>query len=525
MRKLVSTDQMRELERGAEALGLPGPALMENAGRAVAEAIRRRYPPSTTRNTLVVVGPGNNGGDGLVVARHLHDFGYRVAVYLIARALTGDAKEELLRDRQVPLIPQPTDPDLVRFDALLAGSDLVVDALLGTGRLRPIGGPMAQALDRINRSVPRPFVVALDLPSGVNADTGDADPYTPAADLTVTLGEPKRGLVLGEAARLFGCLEVADIGLPAGLSARLAVSYADAAAVAALLPPRPHVSHKGSFGRVVVVAGSKLYTGAPVLAARGAARIGAGLVTLACPETVRPSLAAHTVETTFLPLPDAGAGELGPEAVAPLTSALTGVAAVLVGPGIGRSTATALFLEGFLAWLKVSGVPTIVDADALTLLAQNPSWWERLPDEVILTPHPGEMARLTGASVGPDRIDVARRSAATWGAVVVLKGPYTVVARPDGAAAVLPFATAALATAGTGDVLAGAILGLLGQGARLADAALVGGYVHGVAGERVAVRFGAAGGLASDVAQELPEARRTIEETRPRSLAGGAGQW
>lgn len=516
MNKVVTVNQMRILEREAEALGLPGPALMENAGRAVAEVIRARFRVTTFRQVLVLVGPGNNGGDGLVAARHLADAGFDVVVYLVDRPFSQDAKLALLQQRHVPLISLADDLGLIRLDTALAEADLLVDAVLGTGRARPIVDGMADVLDHANRQRPRAVIVSVDLPTGVNADTGQADPHAVHADLTITLGNPKRGLLLGDGVDLAGEVVVVDIGIPAVLEATIPIDYASPASIARLLPHRSRAGHKGTFGRALVVAGSVHYTGAPVLAALGAERIGAGLVTLACPASVRESLAAHTVETTFLPLPDEGTGTLTPASLEPLLAVLADYAGLLVGPGIGRSPATATFLEQLLARYPRPELPLVVDADALTLLGQWEHWWERLPRQVILTPHVGEMARLSGQPPPTDRIEWAVTSARSWRAVVVLKGPYTVVAQPDERATVEPFATPALATAGTGDVLAGAILGLLAQGLAAGDAATAGAFVHGLAGQIMEQQIGPSGGLATDLASLLSRALTSLRATARR---------
>lgn len=515
MNKVVSVDQMRALEREAEALGLPGPALMENAGRAVADIIASRFRSDAFRHVLVLVGPGNNGGDGLVIARHLQDFGYTAAVYLVNRAPSNDARFALLRQRGVRFYLMTDDSGLSQLGTALDDADLIVDAVLGTGRARPIVDGMADVLDRVRASSVRPPVVAVDLPTGVNADTGQADPHALAANLTVTLSNPKRGLLMGDAVDLTGVLVVADIGIPDAAGHDISLDYADLDRIARIIPSRPRASHKGLFGRVIAVAGSALYTGAPVLAARGAERIGAGLVTLACPSGVRDSVAAHTLETTFLPLPDEGRGELGPSAMEPLVNVLRDYSAVLVGPGIGRSSMTSDFLDQLLLRLKESSIPVVFDADALTLLSRREQWWDALPARSILTPHPGEMARLSGSNVDGDRIQQAVAAAQAWRVILVAKGAYSIVANPSGAATMLPFANPALATAGTGDVLAGAILGMLAQGLEPEMAALAGGYVHGTAGEIVAKRFGPSGGLASDLADALPQALEAIRSLSP----------
>ena len=508
--KVVSVEDMRRLEREAEGMGLPGPALMENAGRAVSDAILRRYPPTVYPHVLVLAGPGNNGGDALVAARHLHDAGARVTVYRVNRPPVMDAKVALLEQRGIRLINQADDLGLVELGDAVDGSDLIVDGVLGTGRARPIAGALADLLDRVNARRSGAPVIAIDLPTGVDADTGAADPHALRADLTITLGHPKKGLLMGAAVDLTGELAVADIGIPLTLSDPLPTDYADATMIRPLLPARPRSAHKGTFGRVLIVAGSRLYTGAPVLAALGAEHVGAGLVTLACPASIRDALAVHTLETTFLPLPDDGGGVLAPSSLEPLDSVLDSYAAVLVGPGLGRAAPTEAFLQGLLARLRSRSMPVVIDADALTLLASWPRWWEQLPARAILTPHPGEMQRLTGAEVHPDRIEQARNSARAWKTVLVMKGAYTVIALPNGRAIVLPFANPALATAGTGDVLAGAILGLLGQGLETDAAALVGGFLHGAAGEMVRDALGPAGVLAAEVARNLPGALRRV---------------
>lgn len=521
--KIVSVAEMRELERRAAELGMPGPALMENAGRATADLVTELMVSAGRaradlvaarfgrkgRRALVLVGPGNNGGDGLVAARHLHDAGFGVVVYLVNRTADADAdaKVLLLRQRGVPFLSLAADPELVRLSDALRSADVILDAILGTGRSRPIAEPLAALLDQINHATSTPLV-ALDVPTGVDAETGAVDPRALRADLTITYGFPKRGLVQGPAVDRVGKLVVADIGIPAALASHLPVDYVEAEAIRPRLPRRTLASNKGTFGRALIVSGSRLYTGAPVLAARAAERIGAGLVTLACPASVRPSLAAHTLESTFLPLPDADSGELIPAALETLRTRLDDYRAVLIGPGIGRSAETAAFLNGFLAGLRAAQAhpPLVIDADALTLLAEIDNFWERLPHPTILTPHPGEMARLLRGPIPEDRIGVARNAAERWSCSLILKGAYSIVASPDGRATVLPFANPALATAGTGDVLAGAIVGLLAQGLDPDESAVVGGFVHGVAGELVHREIGPAGALATDVAERLPAA-------------------
>jgi len=369
-------------------------------------------------------------------------------------------------------------------------------------------------------------VVAVDVPSGLDSDTGAIDVCALLADLTVTFAYPKRGQYAFPGAEYVGELLVADIGIDPALASDLPDEVADAQVVAALLPKRPAASHKGTYGKALIVAGSTNYVGAPCLAAEGAYRVGAGLVTLAVPEVIHPMVAAKVTETTFLVLPH-DMGALVPDALPVLAPQMKDYQALLVGPGLGRDPKTRELVAEMLARKgarrrpigfaptpspeeePLSLPPLVVDADALNLLAEIDGWWEHLPAPAILTPHPGEMARLTRSSVDAiqrDRLTAAREAASRWGQVVVLKGAYTVVATPEGAVTVIPFANAALATAGTGDVLAGAIVGFLAQGLAARDAAVCGAYLHGLAGEMWSRKRARAGMLAGDLLALLPEA-------------------
>jgi hydroxyethylthiazole kinase-like uncharacterized protein yjeF len=483
---------MRRLEDGAERLGLPGPALMEIAGRAVADELAGLYSPIAGKRVVVLVGPGNNGGDGMVAARWLAAVGARVIVSPVGRPERPDAKIELLADRGVPIARSP--------EAALLGADVVVDGLLGIGRARPIGGAMADALADAGRcGAP---IVALDLPTGLNADTGAADPATPRCAATITLGAVKRGLLIGDGPRVAGLIRPIEIGVPRSLAAALPVDWIAADLAGTLLPERDPTGHKGTFGRLLIVAGAPQYVGAPMLAALGAARAGAGLVTIAGPPEVVRSAAVRMPEATFLRR-DA------------IEEAAAEYRALVLGPGLGRADETVAFLSAAMESPALRALPWVIDADALTLLSRMDGWTGRLPPRTVLTPHAGEMARLLGVEHVPaDRIESAVASAKQWRATVVLKGAYTVVARPDGRAAVSPSANPALATAGTGDVLAGAIGGLIAQGADAADAAVVGVALHGAAGELARAALGRGGVLASDVADRLPEAAELLRSGR-----------
>lgn len=384
-----------------------------------------------------------------------------------------------------------------------------------------------------------PLLVAVDVPSGLNCDTGEVDERTPAADVTVTFACPKRGHFGYPGAERVGELLVADIGIDPALAQGAALQVATAEDVAALLPPRPSDAHKGSFGKALIVGGCTHYTGAPALATRSACRAGAGLVTLAVAERIYPIVASTVPEATYLVLPD-DMGALAPEAWRVLASRLAGYRALLVGPGLGTEPPTAEFLHlllghadgqrrpmGFaasrLAPEQRSALPpTVLDADALNLLAGRAEWWQTLPEGSVLTPHPGEMARLLGCdidAVQSRRADVAREAAQTWRCTVVLKGAYTVVANAAGHATLIPFANPSMATAGTGDVLAGAIVGLMAQGLAGYAAAVCGAYLHALAGELWRSHYGVSGMLASDLLARLPEAASLVRgQTKPRMM-------
>jgi NAD(P)H-hydrate epimerase len=512
--RVVSVEEMREIERRAETeYGLTSPMLMERAGRSVAE-ILRAHAGGDVRDldVLVLVGPGNNGGDGRAMGGFLAGWGARVTTFLW--------KENML-ERAGQVFPAGGQLEALR--EALASADIVVDALLGTGHTRPLAPTMRQALalvqsERQRRPVDL-IILAVDLPSGLNANTGAVDEGTIAADLTVTLAFPKIGLYLFPGAALVGELEVGSIGLPDEMPIAPGAELLEAPLVRPSLPPRPLESNKGTYGKAMVLAGSPQYVGAAHLAASAAGRIGAGLITIATTRDLSSVYAASVVEATYclLPPPDAKPQERARV----LLDALHGYRALVVGPGLGQADATRDFLlrvfDGVRAMPDSERPRLIVDADGLNNLSRVEQWRERLPEETVLTPHPGEMARLRGGaqvSGGEvDRLAVASECARAWGHIVVLKGACTLIAAPNGALRLNWPGNPALATAGTGDVLAGTIGGLLAQGMAPFDAASAGVYLHSRAGLLVSARLGEAGLLASDLLPELPLALRATKES------------
>lgn len=563
--RVLTVEEMRRVETAADESGHSYAEMMERAGRGVAEAIMARQDVNGQR-ILVLVGPGNNGGDGLVAARYLSKAGARVACYLLKPRADDDVNFQALRELQIFAADATNDQRWRVLRQLVSTADVVIDALLGTGVTLPLGGTVAALLAQVRegmkacgaeqlaartlRSADRPvappttpLVVAVDGSSGLDYDSGEVDPQALPAELTVTFAYPKKGHFLFPGAAASRDLIVADIGIDPKLTQKLlgkpALEVATAEMIGPLLPERPSDAHKGTFGKALLVTGSINYTGAAYLAASGATRVGAGLVTLAVPAAIHGALAAKISEATYLILPQV-MGIVSPSGVGLLMEKLEGYQAVLVGPGLTQEKEAVEFVHKLFEveahpkrkgrmGFQVSGAAKngkadeerpafpslVVDADGLNALAllEEEEWWRRLPAPSVLTPHPGEMARLMGvktAEVQADRLTIPREMAAEWGHVVLLKGANTVVAGPDGRVVVLPFATPALATAGSGDVLAGAIVGLLAQGLTPFDAALAGAYLHGLTGKWADQEIGSAGAVASDLLPRLPKALRAV---------------
>ena len=511
--RVVSVAEMREIEQRAEdQYGLTSPVLMEHAGRSIAEALREHFGGDVTgREILVLVGPGNNGGDGRVMGRYLADWGAHVTHYVWkGRRLEVDA-------RYIPV-----SDDLAGVRGALARADAVADALLGTGHTRPLDPTMGTLLSLVREEKQRRsdlFILAVDVPSGLNCDTGAIDDGTIEADMTVTLAFPKTGQFLFPGATYTGTLRVGAIGLPAGMEIAPGLELLDDALIRPLLPRRPLNSNKGTFGKVMILAGSPPYPGSAYLVAAAAARVGAGLVTLATVPALVPLYMTRLPEITYHQLPEMSASP--EERAHALLEGLNGYRAVVIGPGLGHDEHARAMLEHVFAGVRTmdeSQRPRlIVDADGLNSLAQIDHWWELLPPETIITPHPMEMTRLRGGTAvsggGADRLEVTARAARDWNLVVVLKGAFTLVASSDGRMRINGKGNPALASAGTGDVLAGAVGGLLAQNVAPFDAAAVAVYLHSEAGSRVSARIGDAGLLAGDLLPELPMAIRAIKQS------------
>jgi ADP-dependent NAD(P)H-hydrate dehydratase / NAD(P)H-hydrate epimerase len=540
--KIVTISEMKGIEAAADKAGLSFAMMMDSAGQAVAEHILARTTAVSDSKVVVLCGSGNNGGDGLVAANRLAEAGAAVSVYALKPLDETDAKVQRLREKGLLVVDAENDQRWRVLKNLLGGVTILVDAVFGTGARLPITGRPADLLKQVKKLLDerpgeQPLRVAVDCPSGLDCDSGALDPNALAADLTVTFAAAKRGQFAFPGADAVGELVVADIGindlkLPELENIKLTLATQDLARE--LLPPRPRNAHKGTFGRVLVAAGSVNYTGAAYLSGAAAYRVGAGLVTLAVVPPVYGILAGHLPEATWLMLPHEQ-GVITGAAADVLRANYAQTQALLVGPGLGMERETGDFVRRWLGADEKAGQgrgpfgfvpspagqtgeagdqpkmpPAVVDADGLKLMAQVDGWWQLLPANTVLTPHPGEMGVLTGMdkdAIEADRIGTAQKFAAEWGAVVVLKGAFTIVAAPDGRTVMQPFATAALARAGTGDVLAGAIAGLLAQGLPPFEAAVAASFLHGQAGVLVAAAMGTtASVLASDILEGLIEA-------------------
>ncbi len=515
--KIVTAEQMRRIDEVAiRERGIAGSVLMERAGKAVAREAMERFEP---HSVAVVAGKGNNGGDGFVAARELHLRGVRTVVYPLfdPAEARGDALEALRRlPPDVPVQPPPSPAqlreELVRYD-------LVIDAILGTGLKGPVEGPLAEAIEAINAC--QTNVLAVDVPSGLLAGERQSGGPHVRAQVTVTMGLPKLGLIVEPGRSAAGIVSVADIGFPTDLieNPSMDLNLLTPEELRRWLPPRPPAGHKGTFGRVLILAGSEGMTGAAVLTARAAVRSGAGLVYVAYPRPLGPILETQLIEPVKRPL----AGRLRWFTEAQAAAALKeadGVQAVALGPGLGRRPTTRGFVLKVLARLKI---PVLVDADAVCLMAGRLEAVARRPGPTVLTPHPGELATLLDRSTSDilaERLTVGRDLATRHGFVVVLKGAQTVVAAPDGQRYINPSGNTGLAKGGSGDVLTGLLTGLLGQGVGPLQAAALAVFLHGVAADKAAQRIGVRAMNPSDVIDHLGEAFVYLERGSASRRAG-----
>lgn len=579
MPKIVTVEQMQAIEAAADKAGHAYADMMDVAGQAVAERILNFIGGyDRPARVVVLVGTGNNGGDGLVAARYVKEISPETEVSAYLLKPREDEVFQKAKDAEVFIADFENDKQNRVLKNQVAGADVLVDAIFGTGTHLPIKDDAAKllktvnstiadrkkafpqyraeaatapydayfygTLDHLRKGVPaetpnRPYIIAVDCPSGLNCDTGEVDPLTLKADETVTFGAAKPGQLTFPGADYVGTLFVAGIGLQKDLKELKAikVELSDLWTVVDMLPERSNNSHKGTFGKAFLVAGSFNFVGAAYLAGASAYRVGAGLVTLAVPQVVMGAVASRLPEATWVLLPS-NMGVVNEAAAKIVREEIGGYTSLLIGPGLGNEDDSKEFIRELLkpkekakkskarigllhtedesetiADEENALPPMVIDADGLNILAEIEEWWKLLPENTILTPHPLEFARLAKIEnkddVQANRVQLAQEKAAAWKTIVVLKGAFTVIAAPDGRTTVSPFAFARLATAGTGDVLAGAIAGLLAQGLDPYDAAVAGVWLHGWAGTH-----GAYAAMASEVSEALSEALSMVEEAR-----------
>ena len=506
---IVTARQMQELDKKTiQDIGIPGAVLMENAGRGTFEQMLRHFPDISDRKVVVIAGKGNNGGDGFVIARYLLNHQIAVKVILLAKIenVAGDAAFNLHAFRRMGgEIREMTDektwqaalPELKR-------AGLIVDAIFGTGLASEINGLPYQAIEDINKTdIP---VVAVDLPSGLDATSGNVLGIAVRARLTCTFGLAKRGLVIYPGLSFAGKLEIIDIGIPQSLV--LGASFHEHLLgeedFCGKMPVRDPESHKGTYGHAFIVAGSPGKTGAAAMAAQAALRVGVGLVTIGVPEKLNPVLEIKITEAMTEPLPDNGSGYLGMIAWQRIQEVLRGKTVIAVGPGISDREDTAQLVHTIV---ESTALPLVIDADGLNVLAHNPDILKKARAAVVLTPHPGEMARLMGTTtqaVQADRIGIARKFSAAYNVIVVLKGARTVIAEPGGHVYINATGNPGMASGGMGDVLTGMIAGFMAQGWEPLFCTQFATFVHGRAGDIVASRQGLRGIIATDIINEIP---------------------
>jgi hydroxyethylthiazole kinase-like uncharacterized protein yjeF len=544
MIKFMSVAEMQAVEKESDASGWTYPQMMEDAGGGLADTVEDIYGDLKGEGVLGLVGSGNNGGDTLVALAQLAGQGWQASAYIVRPRPKQDPLLDRFQKAGGILHELKNDPDFKSLSDLVSRHALLLDGVLGTGIHLPLKGEVARALAAVQKvladSADAPIVVAVDVPSGVDCDSGEAAPETLSADMTVTMAAVKHGLLKFPAYNKVGDLTVVGIGLPEGgetLDAWKVVTrfVADEDYVRSVMPQRALDAHKGTFGTALVVAGSINFTGAVLLSGEAAYRAGTGLVTACVPAPLHTVLAGQLPEATWVLLPHE-MGVVAAEAAEVVLENLGRATAMLVGCGFGQEDTTARFLErligaeagsdhhhiGFMPAARSEKgdekshlPPLVIDADGLKLLARIQNWHKFLPAPAVLTPHPGEMSVLTGLSsdeIQTDRIQIAERFSRQWGHVVVLKGAFTVVAEPEGRTALIPVASPALARAGTGDVLAGLVTGLRAQGMPAFEAAVAGAWIHAQAGIRAAEILGAtACVLAGDVLGAVPDVMTDLE--------------
>jgi len=494
-----------------EEIGIPGIVLMENAALKVVEEILKMLDGKVSGTKIVILaGKGNNGGDALAVARHLYNKGAKTSVYILSEKdkIRGDAAINLgILDKigiQCKVTIEPAIVETLKSELIEA--DLVVDGIFGTGINGEVTGLTAEIINIVNQFSKR--IISIDIPSGVSGESGKVMGTCIKASRTVTFGLPKIGLVIHPGCEYTGDLVIADIGFPSKAIEQIDINtyMLDEGIVSAVLPLRHKNTNKGDYGRVLIITGSTGMTGSGSLTAKAALRSGAGLVYLGVPKTLAHLYGTGALEAITLPLEDCGMGSLSSKCIGQIKKIICSKNVIAVGPGLSVSDDIFEVIEYIIS---TSEVPLVLDADALNAVSRDVSVLRKLKAEAVITPHPGEMSRLTGVSIKDiqeNRIEVARDFARKWKVVTVLKGSRTVIADPDGTVYINTTGNPGMATAGSGDVLTGIVAALIGQGVKPQSAAAAGVYIHGLAGDLAASESGELSLIAGDITNHLPNA-------------------
>jgi hydroxyethylthiazole kinase-like uncharacterized protein yjeF len=505
--RLVTNKEMHAIDTWAiKKLGIPGPVLMENAGQGCVNVLEDYFDLDDLR-VLIVCGKGNNGGDGLVIARHLQNRGAHVKTILLGkgRQIKKDARlnYNLAKKAGIEIIESVNMTTIRRhYDAFRP--DVIIDAIFGTGFAGKPQGIYGSIIEFINRS--DSFILAVDIPSGVHGDTGMFDTACVIADVTATMCLPKRGHYLYPGREFCGDLYIVDIGVPYNKISEGFPHILEFDTIHSLLPYRPPDGHKGTFGNVLIIAGARGFSGAAAMAATAALKTGAGYVHLAAPHGILNALESKLLEVVKVPLEQTAQETIGPRALGTIMPHLTTADAIIIGPGLTTHPETAEFIYSLLPFLDK---PMIIDADALNIISQRPACIKQIHAPCIFTPHPGELSRLTGRSarsINETRIDLAPRLAAQWKKTIVLKGAPTVIATHNGSSFVNPTGNNGLASAGSGDVLVGMIGGFMAQRCSPVEAALLGVFLHGLSADLAVEDKNDYSLMAGDLIDFIPEA-------------------
>ena len=509
---VVTAEQMQAIDRHAiDDFGIPGITLMENAGVGIIQELQRRFPDLSHKKIFIFCGKGNNGGDGFVIARHLFSLDSEVRVLLAGKLseLKGDAATNAVSARKIGIQVDELDPDsLNRHDHKLRHCDIIIDAVFGTGLNKPVAGFMEKVIDKINQF--EKFVVSVDINSGVDSESGQLMGPHVKSDLTLALACWKQSHLLHPSAGVMKETRLIDIGIPekARVKQNIRVHQCEEEDIKSYFQKRNPNSHKGDYGHVLVLAGSRGKEGAAGLTALAVLRSGAGLCTLALPASCQK--AVHPMEVMTAPLPETANGTLSLQAKEPILDLLKDKSALAIGPGITTDPETVALIGEILPLIQC---PLVLDADALNAISSHKDWLEKLKPETVLTPHPKEMSRLTGVStqeIQRNRVATAAQFATEHSLTLVLKGSPTLIALADGSVTINPTGNAGMATGGSGDVLTGIIAGLMAQGLTPCSASIAGSYIHGQAGDHFAETESQTTLIAGDLLRCLPESLKRI---------------